>query len=473
LNDDQSVSASSLAYSSAAGGDGGDDGVGVVENDNDNDNASVENEDLSSAGGSSATPGGSWRSMGSIRGGMRGGVGGRGGTSRNIYGTNGTINKQRDQPMQRDIAGNPMIGTNYEYNTSGFDLNEHTRIRQHEFIQSTRDKNEQDLKNLTQMPPNTSTSSLSGRINSFVKSYNKAVRVDGDDDNGDSEAGGGSTSNSVIAPDVAEAKSGDSDNKNNNNNNSNDNDNGNGNGETSPGPNGGQWDTIGSLVQEYEVKISLSRQSSKQVLPGVSVDADADAGTITMNNIDDNDANAYEEDLDYGSVSSMGQMSITNDINHRGNEAKFEFECDDRENNSRGGLGLNSNSVEFQQGTATATGVGALGEGSQELARPSLETMGTMGTTKTYDSKFPKFGGGIPNTTDRLSEEQSALSWGKGVHSLTSARPHHLPQMTGELSSRLEMIKATMAVKNELEVPWDKASGKPIRIKKKEAKGAK
>ena len=33
LNDDQSVSASSLAYSSAAGGDGGDDGVGVVEND--------------------------------------------------------------------------------------------------------------------------------------------------------------------------------------------------------------------------------------------------------------------------------------------------------------------------------------------------------------------------------------------------------------------------------------------------------
>ena len=95
----------------------------------------------SSTYASNITPGGSWRSMGSIRGGStRGGLGGRGlsghgiviGTAGSGRGSGSSCNV-----AQRDVQGNELIGSNYQH-SEGFDLQDFSRHRQGEFVSDMR-----------------------------------------------------------------------------------------------------------------------------------------------------------------------------------------------------------------------------------------------------------------------------------------------------------------------------------------------
>jgi hypothetical protein len=276
-----------------------------------------------------------------------------------------------------DSQGREIIGSNYQHG-DGFDISEHTRLREREFVQDTHERNRADLKAL-QSENNTS---LSGRINSFVSSYNSATV-------GVAKAG---SPKKEDVPVVAEAKS----------------NSGSGGGTEKSD---GNWDRLGGIVEQYEVKkLAISRSQMIQTL------SDAEAAEMTAEGagaadakgggggVHGNEATSRHLDEENASVSTLGGDSVVNIASQK------------------------------QQ---------LLAEAEPVLAQRAVPVGGPR-------PAFPKFGGGLP-------AEQ--LTFGSG--SEKNSKPHHLPQMNDALSSRLDTIRATMALQVEQHPPWDPA-GNPL-----------
>ncbi len=324
----------------------------------------------SGSGSGSQSVGGSWRSMGSVHGGTRGGIGGRGVVSRSVVSQGGRTGL--------DSQGREIIGSNYQYG-DGFDVSEHTRIREREFVQDTHERNRADLKAL-QSENNTS---LSGRINSFVSSYNSATV-------GLAKAG---SPKKEDVPVVAEAKS----------------NSGSGGGTEKSD---GNWDRLGGIVEDYEVKLAISRsqmirtlsesEAAEMTAEGAGA-ADAKGGG-GGGGVHGNEATSRHLDEENASVSTLGGDSVVNIASQK------------------------------QQ---------LLAEAEPVLAQRAVPVGGPR-------PAFPKFGGGLP---------AEHLAFGSG--SEKNSKPHHLPQMNDALSSRLDTIRATMALQVERHPPWDPA-GNPL-----------
>ncbi len=456
---------------------------------------------------SSCTPGGSWRSLGSIQGGST-----RGGKGISGHGyVVGTSGKNKDPT--RDIAGNEVIGSNYQY-SDGFDISEFSRNRQHEFVRDTVAQNTADMK----VSVSRNDKSLSGRISSFVNSYSKATGTELPEGTIPSSATSVSSLASAVEgppdltvkrgkiltladvpPQIAEAKSETGSQLNtysdisatkqttateisayvstmnieeNNSDITNHHpDDGNDllEGDISPGTDGSQWDTVGRLVQDYEVK-QLASSRSRQLLQsqedtretiqersdsksgsqdnrsGGGLYANADEFNAAFMN-DDNEIN------DMASVSSMGQMSA-----HAYVETEKETIQQQQQHGSsmRSVGGLNTTS-ESENRIGKIKDIADGGGNSLELLEPSQTTAATGRT-----SKFPKFGGGLDFDKGSELTTESTITWGGG--SGQNARPHHIPKMNEALSDRLDQIKKTMSLQPQRESPWDQ---KGIPIKKK------
>ena len=358
------------------------------------DSHSVSREGALGAGGASiasGASGGSWRSMGSVHGGKWGGVGGRGIQPHSVTSATGSVSY--------DSQGREIIGSSYRYR-EGFDLADHARTREYEFVRDTRERNRADLKALQH-----SESSISGRINSFVNSYNEATSKPLSPNK--PEVRTGST------PQVAEAKfqeqapsSAEA--------------------AWSPSSDMGTddkkaepWDTVGRLVQDYEAK-QIANSRSQLLQP--------------MSDID-----PLVSSQEYDGLAKISQEHVV--------EGEFELEAalgDELEGGSVSTLGQDS--VQHSVGWPQPLDL--------EQTRPS--GVRSWGDSNNNRPALPKFGGGLP---DGVRPE---LGWGRG--SVNMARPHHLPQMTDSLSSRLDTIRATMALKVQQQVPWD-TTGNPLHLR--------
>jgi len=324
--------------------------------------------------------GGSWRSLGSVHGGSRGGLGGRGVVSRSISSSSGATG--------RDSQGREIIGSNYLY-SDGYDIVEHSRIREREFVQDTHERNRADLKAL-QSENNTS---LSGRINSFVNSYNSAtagVPMSASKPGSPKKGGAGSDAS---VPDVAEAKTGPSSNSNRDSN------------RCTGDKSGPNWDTLGGIVEQYEEKQLAMSRSQLLLTHTTSSESEAQGFETGAKGCGAGSSPGPRGDaaLDDESVSTLGQDSVVK---------------------------LASQNSLLQP----------------QLAEPLPVQRATP--NKLLDRPvFPKFGGGLP------------VKFGTG--SDKSALPHHLPQMGDSLASRLDTMRAAMALGAQQHPPWDPA-GNPL-----------
>ena len=391
----------------------------------------------------SVVSGGSYRSMGSIHGGVRGGVGGRGGATRSVTGTGGE--------MRRDSQGRDIIGSNYQYNSEGFDLVEHARKREHEFVRDTHDRNTADLKALQ---TNNSTS-LSGRINSFVSSYNAVTN---------NVQGAPKGPAVTLIPQIAESKDG----------------------ERSLNSDTGSpknWDTVGRIVEEYKEK-QLEKSRSQLLESMAQVQALTQTQTPTQgqgpssitggddakfqasfhdgealidHNGNGNDNDFAHDDLDARSMSTLGAESIvqigSDGILMQQQHPQSQQQQQQQQQQYQPQCQAQSQSHPQLQGG----GQGQLQElGTSSLVSSLHKSSSVLTNGVGVRPNFPKFGGGIP-----IASPGSLVEQRLGGGSMKAATPHHLPKMTEALSSRLDSIKQTMAYEKVIGAPWD-PSGKPL-----------
>ena len=476
---------------------------------------------------SNITPGGSWRSMGSIRGGStRGGLGGRGLSGRGIVtGTSGSLSARGDAQTQRDVQGNALIGSNYQH-SEGFDIQEFSRNRQGEFVRDTMAQNAADMKAIP-----SSSHSLGARIQSFVNSYSKATDTEapqpalgscvgvgeGGDDDGSLVSGLASGGASVIADESAqlddraapkvlslneisgiksdptttggslynvnECQAGTSTT---------------GSSSTSVGEEGareaeGEWDTVGRAVRKYEDKMAASRseqvlqtQTQLEMQQEMTFTSEAAAAPAAAPPRDDKEAGRSSNDVyanadafnaafhdacllqeqqdQPGDYASVSTMGQLSARSTPFNSApSAAAAAAGAAAGATGGVNANTSVEEFDADTLREPSLTA----SQELLEPSQTTAATAATGATGRiSKYPSFTGGIDYEYSADITVETPISWGAG--SGTQARPHHIPKMNDALSDRLDTIKKTMTLQPYQEAPWD-TKGMPIKKKKQNA----